>query len=355
MNHKNAYYWYCQIGGWGLFILVYVFFYYTQRTSPEEYPYYFHVTFFEAGTGLLTTHLMRYIIRSTNLLSLPIGKQILGLLIITLSFALGYNTFIVAIEQARGWEPGYYESASFAQKWFRILMGSLLIFTVWGLLYYTYHYVTGTQRQRINQIRLESMVKELELKTIKAHINPHFIFNALNSIRALVDENPELARTAITELSQLLRSSMNADKDELVPLDKELSIVKNYLALEQIRFEDRLQVSFNIEKNTLSRQVPPMMLQTLVENAIKHGISKEVQGGHISIISYLTNDHHELIIRNTGKLNGVHSPEGFGLSSTRNRLQLLFGANASFDIKDTGGHEVEARVMMPVRDDDRAR
>jgi two-component system LytT family sensor kinase len=349
MKHKNAYYWYCQIGGWGLFILIYTFFYFTQRTDPQDYPYYFHVMFFEAGTGLLVTHFMRYLVKEARLLSLSIQKQVTWLFIITLSFALIYNSLVVVVEQARGWEPGYYNTASFTQKWFRTLMGSLLYFTIWSLLYFTYHYVSSTQSQRINQIRLETLVKELELKTIKAHINPHFIFNALNSIRALVDENPQRARTAITELSHLLRSSMNADKDELVPLDKELSIVKNYLALEQIRFEDRLKVSFDIDQDTLSQQVPPMMLQTLVENAIKHGISKEMMGGHINIVSDFKDDHHELVIRNTGKLNGSADVEGFGLSSTRNRLQLLFGKAASFEIRDTDKHEVEAKVVMPVR------
>jgi two-component system LytT family sensor kinase len=349
MKHKDSYYWYCQIGGWGLFILIYTFFYYTQRTDQGDYPYYFHVIFFEASAGLAVTHFMRYLLREAKLMSLSLQKQIIWMLVITISLALIYNSVVVVVEQSKGWEPSGFDRASFAQKWFRTLMGSLLYFTIWSLLYFAYHYVSGTQSQRMNQIRLETLVKELELKTIKAHINPHFIFNALNSIRALVDENPGRARTAITELSNLLRSSMNADKDELVPLEKELAIVKNYLALEQIRFEDRLRVSFDIDKDTLSHQVPPMMLQTLVENAIKHGISKEMQGGHINIVSDLKNDFHELIIRNTGKLNGSAGAEGFGLSSTRNRLQLLYGKDASFQIKDTGNHEVEARVVMPVK------
>ncbi|TAD91715.1 MAG: sensor histidine kinase, partial [Bacteroidetes bacterium] len=256
---------------------------------------------------------------------------------------------VVAVEQARGWEPSYYADASFGQKWFSILMGSLMVFTVWSLLYYTYHYVSSTQRQRINQIRLETLVKDLELKTIKAHINPHFIFNALNSIRALVDENPEGARTAITQLSQLLRSSMNAETDELVLLEKEISIVKNYLALEKIRFEDRLAVHFEIDDDTLHQRVPPMMLQTLVENAIKHGISKQVEGGLITIVSDFKANHHELIIRNTGTLGNGNTVDGFGLSSTRTRLQLLYGNEASFKIADVPPNLVEAVVIMPVR------
>src|SRR5205085_9378123 len=102
--------------------------------------------------------------------------------------------------------------------------------------------------------------KELELKTIKSHINPHFIFNALNSIRALVDENPERARTAITELSNILRSSMQAEKLETVPFERELNIVKDYLALEHIRFEDRLRIEYQIDEDTLDQPVPPMKI-----------------------------------------------------------------------------------------------
>jgi LytS/YehU family sensor histidine kinase len=124
--------------------------------------------------------------------------------------------------------------------------------------------------------------------------------------------------------------------------------VKNYLALEQIRFEDRLKVHMDIDEDTLSQQVPPMMLQTLVENAIKHGISKEVYGGKVEIVSDFVDDHHEIVIRNTGRLSEEVHHEGFGLSSTRNRLQLLYDGKASFDIKETNGKEVEARVVLPV-------
>ncbi len=101
----------------------------------------------------------------------------------------------------------------------------------WILLYYFYHYIEKSRRQQVDTLKLESLVKELELKTIKSHINPHFIFNALNSIRALIDENPNRARNAITELSNILRSSMQAEKLETVPFEKELNIVKDYLAL----------------------------------------------------------------------------------------------------------------------------
>ncbi len=350
VKDRISYYWLCQIGGWGFYVLLYTFYYYTINYYYSDYPYYFHTVFCEAGLGLLISHLMRTVLKETKLLQLNVNRQIWWMAVITISFALLYSSVVVTIESLMKWEPEYFIGASFVYKWARTALGAGLFFTIWSLIYLAYHYVMSTQRQRINQVKLESMLKELELKTIKAHINPHFIFNALNSIRALIDENPVRARNAVTELSQLLRSSMNADKEELVTLERELGIVKNYLALEQIRFEDRLNVRFDIDEDTLCQQVPPMMLQTLVENAIKHGISKEVKGGEIKIVSDYVNEHHELIVTNTGqiRIGTLNDDEGFGLSSTRNRLHLLFGEKASFAIANTANNTVEAKVIMPL-------
>jgi LytS/YehU family sensor histidine kinase len=216
------------------------------------------------------------------------------------------------------------------------------------MIYYFYHYYNKSRRQQLDTLKLESLVKELELKTIKAHINPHFIFNSLNSIRALVDENPQRARKAVTELSNILRSSMQTEKMETVPLEKELHIIKDYLALENMRFEDRLKVVYEIDEDTLDQPVPPMMLQTLVENAIKHGISKQINGGVIKVVSDFKDNYHELVVQNTGQLNGSVNTEGFGLSSTTNRLNLLYGDKARFEIKQINGSLVEARVLIPV-------
>jgi LytS/YehU family sensor histidine kinase len=219
---------------------------------------------------------------------------------------------------------------------------------MWNCIYFIYHYIEKNRKQQVDTLKLEALVKELELKTIKAHINPHFIFNALNSIRALIDENPERARTAVTELSNILRSSMKAEKMETVPFEKELNIVKDYLALEYIRFEDRLKVEYEIDEDTLDNPVPPMMLQTLVENAIKHGISKQLTGGMIRIKSEFTQNYHELLIQNTGCLNTAINRDGFGLASTQNRLQLMFGEKARFRIGEIKGNMVEARIQIPI-------
>ncbi|MFN2438638.1 MAG: sensor histidine kinase [Chitinophagaceae bacterium] len=219
-----------------------------------------------------------------------------------------------------------------------------------------YHYVTKSRKQQLDTLQLEALVKELELKTIKAHINPHFIFNALNSIRALIDENPDRARTAITELSNILRSSLKIEKGETISFNDELKIVKDYLALENMRFEDRLQVEYQVDDDTLDQQVPTMMLQTLVENAIKHGISKQIKGGVIKVISDIQENYHMLVVENTGRLTQSVSDElspdnlmerGFGLSSTQDRLQLLYGDKARFEIRQLEDTIVQAKVLIP--------
>jgi LytS/YehU family sensor histidine kinase len=301
-----------------------------------------------ALAGIFVTHIFREVIRRSGWLRLTVEKAlpkfIVGVLLTCLAGALIrilMVDFLDFLSLARG-------KASFLSRVMGLTLENGLTIIPWTLIYYFYHYIESSRKQQLDTLKLEALVKELELKTIKAHINPHFIFNALNSIRALIDENPVRARAAVTELSNILRSSMQAEKLETVTFEKELNIVKDYLALEYIRFEDRLQVEYDIDEDTLDQPIPPMMLQTLVENAIKHGISRQVDGGKVKIVSDFKDDFHELVIFNTGRLNGSRNADGFGLASTKNRLQLLFGQKANFDIREVNGNTVEARVLIPV-------
>ena len=129
----------------------------------------------------------------------------------------------------------------------------------------------------------------------------------------------------------------------------ELDIVKDYLALEHMRFEERLKIEIKIDEDTLNQPIPPMMLQTLVENAIKHGISKDINGGIIRICSYFKDNHHELIVQNTGDLTlyKATANNGFGLKSTKDRLNLLYGDKAYFQIEEKNGM-VQSKIIMPV-------
>jgi two-component system LytT family sensor kinase len=346
MRSKSSLYWCCQLGGWLFYGLTMVFFafIFENKTNEILYPR-IAITIL---VGLAFTHLLRELIVRLKLRP-PIQKQKWWLLTVTIfSIIVLFNLANSAVvEWLKMYDPKIKVSVE-KRFLYNLILDSPLVL-VWFSAYYIWHYVELGSKSEIQKAKLESLVKELELKTIKSHINPHFIFNALNSIRALVDENPERARTAITELSNILRSSMQAEKMETVPFERELNIVKDYLALEHIRFEDRLQVEYDIDEDTLDQPVPPMMLQTLVENAIKHGIGKQKGGGLVRVISDYRDNHHELIVQNTGRLNGDGANgDGFGINSTRNRLKLLFGGKATFAIRNTDNDMVEAKVKMPV-------
>lgn len=346
MNKSLSKYWLCQIGGWSTYIIVYTFFYLTLRT--KEQPDFFKILFLDAFLGIIVTHLMRSFIRRMGFLKMRLDNQVTNMFLTTVGFAFIFAFLSTYLEDVFNITIDTLRQYSIVVRTIRVSFSCFLFLIIWNLIYFTYHYVIKSQQEQLDRVKLQSLVKELELKTIKAHINPHFIFNALNSIRALVDENPVRARQAITELSNLLRSSMQAEKVETTPLSRELNIVRDYLALEHIRFEDRLNIEYDIDEDTLSQPVPPMMLQTLVENAIKHGISKKMEGGVIKIISDFKDDYHELIVRNTGHLNGDFNPDGFGLYSTQNRLALMYGDKASFRIQNSDTEMVEAVVKMPV-------
>jgi sensor histidine kinase YesM len=339
-------YWLFQSIGWGIFVLTNTFF---ALTFDRLDGLFVGRLVIYVVMGVSFSHLMRDTIIKTNVLQRPLNLQIIGFILITLFFSLVMGILETLLMDLFNLRIVQEEKAGETAVIFRNFFNAFVYFFIWNSIYYLYHYIEKSRRQQFDTLRLQSLVKELELKTIKSHINPHFIFNALNSIRALIDENPSRARNAITELSNILRSSMQSENLETVPLERELNIVKDYLALEHIRFEDRLRVEYDIDEDTLGQPVPPMMLQTLVENAIKHGISKYVDGGVVRIISDFSGENHELIVRNTGKLNGGMNREGFGLNSTASRLGLLFGDRAKFEIHDLAGNMVEAKVSIPVQ------
>jgi two-component system LytT family sensor kinase len=356
MEKRWRQYWLFQLIGWGSFALINIFFAFSfVKLSPE----FFWRLGVIVGVGVVISHIMREIIFRVGILQKNLNKQVLQFFVLT--FCLAFIASFIAVEitiqchilRAEDQLLLARTNVSFLISKLLLILSNafsyFILFFIWSLIYFMYHYVTKSRKQQLDTLRLEALVKELELQTIKGHINPHFIFNSLNSIRALVDENPQRARAAVTELSNILRSSLLVEKVETVTLGKELDIVKDYLALENMRFEDRLKIEYDIDEDTLDQPVPPMMLQTLVENAIKHGISKQINGGVVKVISDFKDDYHELAVQNTGSLNGYrHGEEGFGLSSTKNRLNLLYGDKARFVIKQINGSMVEARVQLPV-------
>jgi len=406
MSKTSKRYWLCQITGWGVWGLIIVYFNFVVfgdrlREQGGQKENLISLVIFLA-VGILTTHLARLIIKKTNWLKFSYNKIVLLFIIsvgatgtvlfyggnfIEYRSGYSYDKYVISkrLEKAQKMEIQfgldsipYYKDLGISKDssilkgvseikkntgWSRNKKGewvhtdksdlvsiyyNLLLIAIWMLIYIVYHYVEKNRNDQFDRLKLETTVKELELKTIKSHINPHFIFNSLNSIRALVDENPTRARRAITELSNILRSSMQAEKSETVSLERELDIVKDYLALEQMRFEERLKIEFDIDEDTLQQPVPPMMLQTLVENAIKHGISKQIQGGLVRVVSAFKANNLELLVQNSGQLAATLNEEGFGIKSTQDRLNLMYQGKAVFEIRNLGTTMVESKVSLPV-------
>jgi anti-sigma regulatory factor (Ser/Thr protein kinase) len=222
--------------------------------------------------------------------------------------------------------------------------GMFLASGVWTILYVRF---TERRGYAVREVQLQLALKEAELRALEAQLNPHFLFNCLNSIRALVPLDPPRAQDMMTRLSNVLRNSLRHDRQHAVQLALELEVIADYLALEAIRFEERLRSQIVVDSEAVQCLVPPMLLQTLVENAIKHGVSQATGGGQLTICACLQNGFVRLVVTNTGSLIGSpRSQSQLGLANARERLSLLYGDSASL-ILDDGDGVVNATVLIP--------
>ncbi len=230
---------------------------------------------------------------------------------------------------------------------YSVFNGTVFMF-VWSALYFGYHIFERYRRSEVERWKLQSTAKEAELRALKSQVNPHFIFNSLNSLRALIDENPALARDAVTRLANLLRYSLKAGQLEAVPLEDELRVVDDYLALEQVRHEDRLRVRINVTPEAAAATVPPMLVQTLVENAVKYGIAPRREGGEIAIEARCGEGRLLLRITNPGSLDAKGGSTGLGLRNAAERLRLIFGERAVLRLSEESPGLVAAVVELPI-------
>jgi LytS/YehU family sensor histidine kinase len=265
------------------------------------------------------------------------GSVILGSLVYGAYFAASYFTGTMSEE--------------------RLTIGNLLtgmfnmssVVLLWSLIYFAVHYFENYKKAEIETLIWENAVKEFELRTLKSQLNPHFMFNAMNSIRALIKEDPQSAQTALTKLSNILRYTLKIERNETVPLEEEIESVSDYLALETIRFEERLTYKIDIDPSTAKIEIPPLMVQTLVENGIKHGISKRTEGGEIRIRSFRQNGNLHIQISSSGSFDpeSLKQSSGFGIQNTKHRLSLLYGENGTFRISNENNNTVTAEVVIP--------
>jgi two-component system, LytTR family, sensor kinase len=323
-------YWACQILGWGIFP-AWAAAVTTMSTVEKAISLVFFVS------GILLTHLLRRVLRRRGWLNLSAGRLFARLATAVALLAAVHQ----GLQVLCGWALGTNYTYNMANSGWIL---SIFLMSAWAALYVL---ITGPRRQREVQVRLQLSLREAELRALEAQINPHFLFNSLNSIRALVTENPAKAQDMLTRLANILRYSLQRDVEHTVPLASEVEVVNDYLAIESARFEDRLRVQMTIDPDAGQVQVPPMLLQSLVENALKHGIAPLTEGGDLTIRARLVGDQMLLEVENPGEI-AEPAPEGtqLGISNIRERLRILYSGRAKFELKNRGGR-VAATALIP--------
>ncbi|MEW6130361.1 MAG: histidine kinase [Acidobacteriota bacterium] len=237
-------------------------------------------------------------------------------------------------------------------------------FMAYGVILLVAHVINYYKRYQQEEVKASHLKAELaeaklqiteaELQSLKMQLHPHFLFNTLNSISALLDEDAQAADEMLARLGDFLRLTLENSGAQTVTLQEELEFLRRYLDIEQVRFQDRLQVQFDIEPQTLSAQVPNMILQPMIENAIRHGIAERISGGRIEIRARNQNAKLLLEIKDDGA--GLHSNpatsngQGVGLANTRARLQQIYGALHRFELvnAEEGGTLVTLEIPFIV-------
>ncbi|PAP78025.1 sensor histidine kinase [Rubrivirga marina] len=258
-------------------------------------------------------------------------------------------------EPGREWTLG----AAFSQLWFLdeliIFLAVLAVGYARATLYRLREREAEATRLLAERTQLEGQLSEARLSALRMQLNPHFLFNTLNAVSALVERDPAGVRTMIARLSSLLRRVLDDDGSAEVPLRDELAFIRDYLDVQRVRFQDRLEIEESIAPETVDALVPPLLLQPLVENAIGHGVRRIEEGvGTIRLAARVDDGRLRLSVEDNGPgLDGgdgqAGSAGGVGLRNTRERLHALYGDDAELALRDRPDRGVVAEVVLPFR------
>jgi len=304
---------------------------------------------FGLGTiGIGVTHLMRAYMRRQRWDMLPIWPLSLRVLVagFLISPALAIPQEFMSVSWLTQLPPGTSEWMVLLQK----MVNWAALFWIWMAIYFV---ALEGRKRRYAELRQSELARELQaaqLRLLKAQVNPHFLFNSLNSVRALIAEDTNAAIRAVTQLARTLRYSLaSGDPPEFVTLDQELETVADYLELEGLRLGERLRIEHDIDDDALPVRIPVMLVQTLAENAIKHGIAELPEGGALRMSARVRDGSLRLEIENPRPRNaGPRDGEGVGLRNGSERLRLLFGDDASLDLDLSAPDRAIARLRVPV-------
>lgn len=335
---RTRLYWACQWIGW---IAISIFLIGVQMALGVRYD---HVrqfvgwpVFALAGIGL--SHAARAYFRQRNWLQLPLRSLGGHVIAATLIAGTLLGTSIVAGIMLSSGKP--VAPAGMVGSW----MNATILMFGWIIIYLGAGLYRAAEQSRLEAVQTRLEAKQAQLAALESQVNPHFLFNSLNSLRALISEEPRRAIDMVTQLSELLRYSLQSGRRETVTLAEELAVVRHYLNIEKTRFESRLRVEIHVADEAQAASIPPMLLQTLVENAIKHGIAQRTEGGEVAVDARLVQGALRVDVTNTGRLQS--SEGGLGLRNARERLRLLYGEKARLTLSESAPERVLARLEFP--------
>lgn len=340
-------YWICQILGWGGYCLGY---YLAALVPFHEYG--LKPTLADAVygvVGLLGTHLLRMRLRAGGWIELRLSLLLPRLLLAALlvgaaqTAALDGTLFLEGAfsSVSPGAAPGILLATVFFSA---LLVGS------WLAIYFVVLSVRRRRTAEVDALLAQVLARESQLRSLQQQLNPHFLFNCLNSLRGMIDEDPRRARDMVTELADLLRAALHSDKSVTVALSDELATVDTYLRLESVRLEERLQVRRAVDPAARAAAFPPLLLQGLVENAVRHGIAPLRGGGALTLRIEKIDDRLRVCVANSGTLRpstASHHHAGTGLANARARLRLLYADQAYLDLREDPPGCVQATLEIP--------
>ncbi len=297
------------------------------------------------AVGFLLTTTYRYIIRKSEWRKWNLSKTLIFLLGSTFLLT---SVFMVCVFLVIKFIYGLHGLTVSA------FLGNMFVFTLiilsWNLIYFTVHYFNNWTQAELEKWQLAAEMKDAQLGALKSQINPHFVFNTINNIRSLILEDKEKAREMLLNFSDMFRYSLKNSDQLKVELQDELEIVNQYLELLSIQYEDKLHYKIQVDESLQQIELPPMMLQLLIENAVKHGISQFKQGGCILIDINEEDGFANISVSNSGRLStapGWEDQLGVGLDNIKRRLELIYNGQASMEISEIE-NSVIASIKIPM-------
>jgi sensor histidine kinase YesM len=360
IRNQRRLFWTLHVGGWlawGIFVKYGL----TTATLDETPPRYILYVLIISVIGIVITLGIRLVYR--YLWTRPIWARALGVVagcgvggwLMLKSRIYIFSTWFEKGKDMASWleEMGDAAEISLKVSYMETYFSSLTLMVAWSVLYFAIKYYQVFQEVQKSALKSNAMAHEAQLKMLRYQLNPHFLFNTLNAISTLIlEQQTELANRMVTKLSSFLRYSLDNDPMQKITLEQELAALKLYLDIEKVRFEERLNLELDIGEQASRALIPSLLLQPLVENAIKYGIAQAEDGGRLRIAAKVFAGDLLLELSDDGPgvelVDGeIPDANGVGLRNTRERLTELYGNRHSFRLSQTDPHGLTVHIRLP--------